>query len=269
MEAKVLKDLQELFAVAHAKTPPDTTLLPGNTHLVRDEIYMDAPLRSRGLFETGNINDFNKYYEANITPSDMADVFIDTAEGYASTHFDRFVQGKPGWSEDRAVLKLDRTPEFEELDSFVVDAHTQREAVDFISDMSPFLVFTNSNEETVATGLVAQSFSSLKKSDDTAITNTIGDFGESGSVLNDVNISSPTDNLPTYMIVKLATYDGFDQHTRIYRISINLENLSIRFKQVRRHLVVEQIKFEILRRLGAVVPDGNMFCGNYESTQKR
>lgn len=269
MEAALLKELQALIIAAGTAAPEDTTLVPSNMNVIRNELYADYPFRSRGLFETGSMKDFNKYYARHgTTGGDRADVFIDTEEGFAATYFDRFSEGKPGWAENKAVLKLDRTPEFIELHDFVSDAHNQRQTLEFIADMSQFLSFTGNEDREIKNGLVDQALRSMKKRDETIVTNNVADFAESGSVMNEVNIASSTDNLPIFMTVKLPTYDGFDDHTRVYRVSINLDDLTIRFKQIQRHLVIEQIKSEMLRRLGEAVNEENIFCGSYVSLQK-
>lgn len=270
MEAKALEALQAMFSAAQSNVPANTTMVMNNCELQSNEQFADHPTRARGTFKTPSMVDFCHYYALNNLKDVPAQVFIDPVKGYARVAFDRLIPSGPGWSDNKAVLDLEHTDEHLTLCSFINDRrHTQREVVDFISDMRPYITFYNGKEEIINTGLAAQAVSQLKKTDTNQVVSDIGDFEESGSVMNEVKISSSTDNLPSMMSTNMPTFDGFSDHLRMFRISINPESLALSFSEVRKHLVNEVIKQEFIERITETIDKKDIFNGKYECGQPR
>ena len=247
------------------------------------EGFGKRPWRRRGRFETSEIGAFLKYFTESTlggkTKMPRARVFVQPNKGEAQAILDYGNISEPGWCDHVGRLKLKYAGEFvgfsELLNQRAVLSNTaastlkQREFIDLVADMWEHLTFTKVPENPIEHGAdispkhVMAAIRHLSSADKTEVKKTTGDFEQSGSVLNEIKVTSPTDNIPGYMSAFLPVFEGMKPKRLEYRISIMPEKLDIKITPVRRHIPVKQVAMEIWSEISGVVPADQIHEGEY------
>ena len=231
--------------------------------------------RFRGTFDTTSLDDFTDYTKTRSQDArnvgDTIQGFINTKNGLSCHVF--FNLGgpiSPGHADDKAILTMQPTPEYQHVVGMAPRKMSQRDFVAFVEDwrdfITPIVVDDEDESEPLRIRATLNALRNMKISATSESNSSVSDVGQSTSSLDAIAAKS-IDTLPTHFILKTCGYEGLDQREIAMRLIISTDDHKPAFtlSPVGHATVIEQMaqnfKSKIVDGLGDV---GTFLIGSFK-----
>lgn len=216
-----LQHLESLALAAHSHKHTDikTALLPSGATVVSLEKFMAHPERTRAIYTTSHPSDLQRYLITYGT--ELTALFIDIAKLEACAIIDYGTPVLPAWGNHRALLKLQRTPEYNALLKVCSIRQTQRELIEWLEDWATTISLFH-DETQLALG---PAIHAIRKLDVKKINNIVqkdDDFHRSISAMESIELQqSDSQPTPTHIVWHGSLFE--DTAPRTLRVRIGLQ----------------------------------------------
>lgn len=182
------------------------------------EHVLELRRRARGVMTTNSVKSFADYTKKHAEAG--ANVFVDKAAMKATAVLNLGTPDKPGQTDNRAVLALEKTAPFEALLAIANGrARTQTEIAEFLEDWEPFIT-CKSNGEDLATSVAAHSVRNITIEGMRKAQSTEEQLSASRSTFEAVQATSAT-KLPTQIAMVIdQPYTGLAPRNFTMRVSV-------------------------------------------------
>jgi len=217
MDKSAIQAITELAQGATApyinmETPFQT--IPKDWKLESLEPYLYRPVRHRNTYKTGDLGSFISYICDQESNNSTSVIYIDPDEMAATAILDHGTPDAPSFGTHRAILDMNKTPEFLDLTFRNGIPYAQQDFIDWVQDWEPILTFQNDGKP-VEIKQVLAAVRRLTITAKRAATSQVGDYKTEKTALQSVEIEADNNlALPDTLTMTCIPYDGLEE-TRI------------------------------------------------------
>ncbi|ENX03798.1 hypothetical protein F900_00688, partial [Acinetobacter modestus] len=212
MEQTAIEKISQLAIAAQSNMPINVdksasiAIIPNDFNVHSLEKFNQHRDRFRGRFSTSAIAAFIEYIQDRAVTGVKS--FISTKNGLsAETIFNIGDETSPGHGDDKALLVLEKAPEFEALISIDGSRFSQRDLIDWLDDWADFVKPHDDNGE-VGLEKALRAIRNVKIGRSRDVDSDVRDMGHKLSVTEAAEAEGVVEGLPTHFILTTESYKG-------------------------------------------------------------
>jgi uncharacterized protein YfdQ (DUF2303 family) len=187
------------------------------------ELEKFRPLRGRfrGDFLTRRIDDFVSY---TVGKADMgAECFVWPDDMTAKAVLNLGDINKPGHADNTATIKLKTTAAFDAIKSMDGKTRTQQQLAEWLEDWRDNIQGLTSDEQGLSPSKVIAAIRRITIKANSSSDHTEGQLGRTRSAMEQVEASSNSEPLPSFILFRCEPYTGLTERTFILRLSLRFD----------------------------------------------
>lgn len=198
----------------------DVAALPDDTRVLELEKFRPLRSRFRGDFLTRRIDDFVSYTVGKADSG--AECFVWPDDMTAKAVLNLGDLNEPGHADNTATIKLKTTAAFDAIKSMDGKTRTQQQLAEWLEDWRDNIQGLTSDEQrlTPARPLPPSAASPSRR---TAPATTEGQLSSTRSAMEQVEASSNSEPLPSFILFSCEPYTGLAERTFILRLSLRFD----------------------------------------------
>lgn len=212
MDANLVSEIVALAqqSMVHEETYVPAMVLSEKCEIKSLEHLLSAPAHFRATLGTRFTDQFTSYVNENLT--DNTHVFVDSESLSATAIFDMGDQGEPMWGHHRATVKITQEPEYKAVISNNTTPMTQVDLVNFVEDWSSNIQFY-AGDDLLDLKDAINRIRRIKVNVNNESTSTQGDFNQSRSALENIEVQSDGNTLPDGFKFTCKPYEDLPEKT--------------------------------------------------------
>ncbi len=227
--------------------------MPASFELHDLEQFMGLRSRFRGEFRTRSLRSFLEYCQVN--DSDGVMCFVDPEKMTAETIFNLGSKDAPGHCDDKAILTMKPTSEFQALRTLHGQRVDQKTLAEFVEDWAENFLAQDAAGNDMRVSKFAMAVRNMTIEGASKRESEVGDYKASRSALETVEAKSRHE-LPATVQFRCVPYEGLDESVFALRISVTAGDdirFMVRVKRLEQH--VEKLGEELAHIIEAGTDD--------------
>lgn len=208
--------LQELLEHHHGD---NLVLVPEGFELKSTEKWQAQRQRMSASFSFADLDEWAAYIEAQQLGEDQAICMIDHQRMSARATLDHGNTTTPLHGEHKAVLTLEKTPEYTALININGERQKQKQLADWIEDWAHCITGESTEAEAMDAKQLAHAVRKITIDATRSVENQVSDFGANRSALEKIEARNK-DRMPAFIFFKAKPYDDLAQRTFRLRVSV-------------------------------------------------
>lgn len=254
MDKTAIQEISRLTTAALAGAGPlnndSAIVIPDGYKLQSLEHLQPAPDHFKAKFTTTILSEFADYI--NMHGTAFTGVFIDHQAMMAQAIIDLGNQDLPLWGKHRADIELQKTPAYEMLLKLNNAPLPQQAIIDFAEDWIGNIKFffdDEKREESFAQTI--KTLRRLKINANASNEQNVGNFNNSRSALESIEIKAGQDELPAGFWFEVIPYEGFDSvvFTCQLRAVHDDKNVTLKYRIGQLEMITETIARQFREKL--------------------
>ena len=169
----------------------------------------EKPFSFKGTYNTDNIDEFIEYVSKH-GDMDSSCVFIDAENMTAHAILDHGTPEEPQWGRHNALLRLTAEPEYEALIKNNDCQYSQANFIDFVEEYKEYVRFIDANDIELDYKEALKSLRSLKAESTNSQAQNSGNFSESRSALESLEIKAADRELPWGFLFECTPFENLN-----------------------------------------------------------
>lgn len=272
------KEIQESTALNNANyvlNNHNLIAVDNNAEIVDLQKYFNKKRNFEGTFTTPYLNQFFKFVERtaddyNNHPSEedmKTSCFINPNDMNASVIFDFGSFETPLQQRVKAVVALEKTVIFQELNNKLNVELTQKQLSEFLEDFSSDIHATDIEGNVLDIGIAITAIRTMKIESNASVTQNAEDYKESSSAYKDIEAKF-YHKTPKFIIFTIASHTGLSKREFICRISVKTgdDKIKLSLRCPKFNEVMEAINLEFQAKIEAndTLDSKNIYIGNWK-----
>ncbi|MAX54464.1 MAG: hypothetical protein CL537_02940 [Alcanivoracaceae bacterium] len=196
----------------------DVAALPQDTMVVGLEEYRPHRNRFRGNFITRSVDDFVNYTSAKA--DDGAECFVYPEDMSATAVLNLGDLSTPGHADSKAVMKLKSTAAFDALNKIDGRVSDQQQLAEWLEDWRDSITGLTSDEQQLSASKVIAAIRRITIKAGRTSEHTEGQLSASRSSMEQVEASSNSEPLPSFILFTCKPYMGLGERTFALRLTL-------------------------------------------------
>lgn len=209
------------FNRAHNGAELDVAALPNDTKVLELEQYRPLRSRFRGEFLTRRIDDFVSYTIAKADAGAECFVWADDMTAKAVLNLGDL--NEPGHADNTATIKLKTTAAFDAINRMDGNTRTQQQLAEWLEDWRDNIQGLTSDEQQLTPSKVIAAIRRITIKANSSSDHTEGQLSASRSAMEQVEASSNSEPLPSFIMFSCEPYTGLAERTFILRLSLRFD----------------------------------------------
>jgi len=246
------------FNFAAAEQNLDVAALPNDTKVLDLEQFKPLRNRFRGKFATSSVEDFVNY---TVTKADLgAECFVYPDDMTATAVLNLGSINAPGHADSLAKMRLKTTAAFDALNKIDGASRTQQQLAEWLEDWRDSVQGLTSDEQSLTASKVIAAIRRITIKACSTSDHTEGQLSATRSSLEQVEASSNSEPLPSFILFKCTPYQGLAERTFVLRMSLRADEdkplLSLRIIRPEQHEeeMAEEFAGLLQEKFGATLP---------------
>lgn len=246
------------FNFTAAELNLDVAALPDDTKVLELEKFKPRRNRFRGHFVTRSIDDFVNYTE---NKADLgAECFVYPDDMTATAVLNLGDLSAPGHADSQAQMKLKRTAAFIALNNIDGNTRTQQQLAEWLEDWRDNICGLTSNEQEMSASKVIAAIRRITIKAGSTSDHTEGQLSATRSSLEQVEASSNSEPLPSFIQFTCTPYVGLGERTFTLRMSLRADEdkplLALRIIRPEQHEeeMAEEFAELLQQKFGDILP---------------
>ena len=246
------------FNFAAAEQNLDVAALPNDTKVLDLEQFKPLRNRFRGKFATSSVEDFVNY---TVTKADLgAECFVYPDDMTATAVLNLGSINAPGHADSLAKMRLKTTAAFDALNKIDGASRTQQQLAEWLEDWRDSVQGLTSDEQSLTASKVIAAIRRITIKAGSTSDHTEGQLSATRSSLEQVEASSNSEPLPSFILFKCTPYQGLAERTFVLRMSLRADEdkplLSLRIIRPEQHEeeMAEEFAGLLQEKFGATLP---------------
>jgi uncharacterized protein YfdQ (DUF2303 family) len=199
----------------------DVAALPDDTRVLELEKFRPLRSRFRGDFLTRRIDDFVSY---TVGKADIgAECFVWPDDMTAKAVLNLGDLNEPGHADNTATIKLKTTAAFDAIKHMDGKTRTQQQLAEWLEDWRDNIQGLTSNERQLTPSKVIAAIRRITIKANSSSDHTEGQLSSTRSAMEQVEASSNSEPLPSFILFSCEPYTGLAQRTFILRLSLRFD----------------------------------------------
>jgi len=225
------------FNFSAAEQNLDVAALPNDTKVLDLEQFKPLRNRFRGKFATTSVEDFVNYTEHKADSGAECFVYPDDMTATAVLNLGNI--SAPGHADSLAKMNLKTTAAFDALNKIDGATRTQQQLAEWLEDWRDSVQGLTSDEQSLTANKVIAAIRRITIKAGSTSDHTEGQLSATRSSLEQVEASSNSEPLPSFILFKCTPYQGLAERTFILRMSLRADEekplLSLRIIRPEQH----------------------------------
>lgn len=196
----------------------DVAALPDDTKVLELEKFRPNRSRFRGEFLTRRIDDFVSYTVAKADSG--AECFVWPDDMTAKAVLNLGDLNDPGHADNTATIKLKTTAAFDAINKMDSNIRTQQQLAEWLEDWRDNIQGLTSDEQQLSPSKVIAAIRRITIKANNSSDHTEGQLSASRSAMEQVEASSNSEPLPSFIMFSCEPYTGLAERTFILRLSL-------------------------------------------------
>ncbi len=199
----------------------DVAALPDDTRVLELEKFRPLRSRFRGDFLTRRIDDFVSYTVGKADSG--AECFVWPDDMTAKAVLNLGDLNEPGHADNTATIKLKTTAAFDAIKSMDGKTRTQQQLAEWLEDWRDNIQGLTSDEQRLTPSKAIAAIRRITIKANSSSDHTEGQLSSTRSAMEQVEASSNSEPLPSFILFSCEPYTGLAERTFILRLSLRFD----------------------------------------------